>query len=280
MIDLDIETVEKPIVNLFDRKVQVIVLNIDNEKSNLPTKPTYNIEILGKKMTQWVVDAMEGYTVNVVNASAENDIISVIMPYVKDSDYVVVLYCDTPLITKQTIEMALDFVCAKNMQVCKLDRGYIFATEYLRTAEKIYAPRSESFNPDEFFAITNVASLVKATELLQQKINDFHIRRGVAILQPSTTAIGASVSIGTGVTIMGNNTIMGNSVLSDNVTVKENNMLDNAILLKGSSVKASVVKDSVLMENSEVQAFCVIENNSVVKVGESVVSFSHFDNRR
>ena len=201
----EIITEEKPIFTLFDRTVQVIVLNINNEKSNL-SKPTYNVEILGKSISNWVVDAMQDYPVTVVNASIENDVTSVINPYLKESDYVVVLYCDTPLITRETVDNALDYVCAKSMQVCKLDRGYIFSTEYIRTAEKIYSPKAYSFNPDEFFAVTNVAGVVRATEILQQRINDFHIRRGVAILQPASTIIAPSVRIGKGVVIMGNNT--------------------------------------------------------------------------
>ncbi len=279
MIELDTEIVEEKTFTLFDRKVQVIILNINNEKSNLP-KPTYEVQILGKSMTKWVEDSMKDYPVTVINALMENDVTTVIAPYLTDSDYTVVLYCDTPLLTKDTIENALDYVSAKGMQVCKLDRGYIFSTQYVKNADKIYAPKAYSFNPDEFFAVTNVASLVKVTEILQQRINDFHIRRGVAILQPATTTIGPYVRIGNGVVIMGNNTIMGETILSDNVVLKENNMLRDAIILQGASIKASVVRNSVVMENAEVMPFCNIENNSIVKKGEKVASFSNFNNRR
>lgn len=260
-----------------DVDVHVIILNINND-SLATSCPSYARKILGKPMNKWVADAVSKYYTTMVECNKENDIISTILPHLINSSYTAVLYCDTPLLTTKALEEALEYVTVKDIQVCKLERGYIFYTDYLLHAKKIYTPQTYTFNSQDFFAVTSPVAFMQAVEILRMRILHFHLAEGVTFADMNSVTIEPQVRIGKGVVISQNNIITGESIISDNVVLHPNNVLDNAIIFDRACISGSTIRNSIVMEDAVVMPYCSIVNSSIVAKNEEVKSFSNLNN--
>lgn len=243
-----------------DSEVLFIVLLYKNEE--LKTRSPYDIEILGKKMWQWVALAGEGFEVKSTPCTLSSDIVALIKPYVKDHKYVVALYSDTPMITKANVNEILDYFKYNKLNVLKLKRGYVFDAEYLKMCDSIMVSENKLFDGEEFESVDSIPKLNEVTSKLQQKIIDYHLNNGVLIIDKNTTYIDADVSIEKGCVIYPNNHIKGNSYLDENVVLEPNNVVKDSIVSKNAILRSSYVSNSRLRENIIVGPFeTVIDKN-------------------
>ncbi len=250
----------------------VIILKINNPAFKLANKNSYDISILGKSMLDWVKNAVNNYNVCEVECEVESSIFEVVKPYLKNSKYTIILYADTPLITKNTINDILTYVTGKGLKVCKLNRGFVFDTEYLKTCEKIYSLNTYSFNEQDFMPAINMEELNKITAILQYRINQFHMSNGVQLIKPETLIIEADVVIGNNVVIYPFNELRGECVIGNNVTLYSNNSIANSIIFDNCQIEKSVINASVVKSNCNIMAFCNIFNNSLVNEGNTLYS--------
>ena len=262
------EYVAKDGGNEFD----VIVLKINNPAFKLANKNSYDISILGKSMLDWVKNAVNEYDVCEVECDATSSIFEVVKPYLKDSKYTMILYADTPLITKNTINDIETYVIGKGLKVCKLNRGFVFDTEYLKTCEKIYSLNTYSFNEQDFMPAVNMEELNKITAILQYRINQFHMANGVQLIKPETLTIEADVVIGNNVVIYPFNELRGECVIGNDVTLYSNNSIVNSIIFDNCKIEKSAINASVIKSNCNIMPFCNIFNNSLVNEGNTLYS--------
>ena len=250
----------------------VIILKINNPAFKLTNKNSYDISILGKSMLEWVKNAVNEYNVCEVECDATSSIFEVTKPYLKNSKYTIILYVDTPLITKNTINDILTYVTSKGLKVCKLNRGFVFDTQYLKTCEKIYSLNTYSFNEQDFMPAVNMEELNKITAILQYRINQFHMSNGVQLIKPETLIIEADVVIGNNVVIYPFNELRGECVIGNNVTLYSNNSIVNSIIFDNCQIEKSVINASVVKSNCNIMPFCNIFNNSLVNEGNTLYS--------
>ena len=250
----------------------VIILKINNPAFKLTNKNSYDISILGKSMLEWVKNAVNEYNVCEVECDATSSIFEVTKPYLKNSKYTIILYADTPLITKNTINDILTYVTSKGLKVCKLNRGFVFDTQYLKTCEKIYSLNTYSFNEQDFMPAVNMEELNKITAILQYRINQFHMSNGVQLIKPETLIIEADVVIGNNVVIYPFNELRGECVIGNNVTLYSNNSIVNSIIFDNCQIEKSVINASVVKSNCNIMPFCNIFNNSLVNEGNTLYS--------
>lgn len=255
-----------------DTSVDVILLKINNPVFKLVGKKSYDIELLGKSMINWVKLAVQEYNVTEIECGIDSTILDTVKPYLKDGKYTVILYSDTPLITQNTINDIITYVMAKGLKVCKLNRGFVFETEYLKTCEKIYSLNTYSFNEQDFMPAINFNELNKITAILQYRINEFHMQNGVQLIKPETLTIEADVVIGNNVVIYPFNELKGETVIGDNVTLYSNNSISNSIIFENSTVEHSTISDSVIKENCKILSYCNIYDNSLVNMGKELAS--------
>lgn len=255
-----------------DTSVDVILLKINNPVFKLVGKKSYDIELLGKSMINWVKLAVQEYNVTEIECGIDSTILDTVKPYLKDGKYTVILYSDTPLITQNTINDIITYVMAKGLKVCKLNRGFVFETEYLKTCEKIYSLNTYSFNEQDFMPAINFNELNKITAILQYRINEFHMQNGVQFIKPETLTIEADVVIGNNVVIYPFNELKGETVIGDNVTLYSNNSISNSIIFENSTVEHSTISDSVIKENCKILSYCNIYDNSLVNMGKELAS--------
>lgn len=243
------------------KDVLFIVLLYKNE--NMQVRAPYDIEILGKKMWEWVAMAGDECDIVTTPCTEQSDIVSLVKPYVKPNHkQVVVLYSDTPLVSKSNVCEILDYFKYHNLNVLKLKRGYVFDAEYLSACDGIMATENRLFDGEEFEAVDSFAMVNKVTTKLQQLIVSHHMQNGVQIVDKNSTFIDADVVIEKGCVIMPNNTIKGNTYIGENVVLEPNNTIKDSIISKNVVLKNSYISNSRISENVIVGPFeSIIDKN-------------------
>lgn len=270
---------------------QFIVLCEDQPELMQPSSKSYNIHILGLRMSQWVARACLETPVLIPYNKDEFTVLRAIRPYLRNTEYTMVLYADTPLLTKGTVLSILNYVKGKELNVCALPRGYVFKTDYVRRVDEVYGALTYHFNDKEFMSVTNTALLEEAKEILQNRIFDFYASKGVRFNDRRTTYIDATVSIGAHSTIGAFVSITNESKIGEKCTISDNvNITQNSVVSEGayigrgttlidakigkntgarnSHIEASIVKSDALIENSKlyhntfVDEHCLVTNNS------------------
>lgn len=241
--------------------VLFIVLLAKNEK--LQVKAPYDIEILGKKMWQWVALSGDGAKIKTTPCTEESDVISLIKPFVKDEKYTMVFYSDTPLLSRESVIEILEYFKGRHQNVLKLKRGFVFNSEYLLNCEKILSDTNSLFDSAEFEPVNSFQKLSEVTQTLRDMILSYHMDNGVYVVDPKTTYIDADVVIEKGVRIEPNNVIKGESYIGENSVLEANNTISNSIISNNVIVKNSYVSGSRISENMIVGPFETVLDKNV-----------------
>ena len=226
---------------------------------------TSNIEILGKTMLEWVSLALGD---SPVVTAAYNDAVSLpqlIRPYVnRETDFTVLLYSDTPLITRKTV---LDAVCTLEQStnnVLKMTRGYVFRTPFLLSCEKLYTENHQYFDEEDFMTAMSFKQVAIVAEALKTRILSYHMSRGVQFEDPASTFIGCDVVLGKGVVVGPFNTVVGRSIVKDGVRLARGNNIGNSIIDEGATLTSSDISDSYVGKNTSVGPYAYIRPKSLI----------------
>ncbi|MDR3319323.1 MAG: hypothetical protein LBS99_07785 [Clostridiales bacterium] len=225
-------------------------------------------------MLEWVSLSMgdDPFVYAGYNGTAE--IADAVRPYLGDTDYTVVLFSDTPLLQRKTVLEAVGHTVNNKLNVCRMTRGYVFKTGFLRTAETIYTAKRQYFSEeDDFLTATDFERFAFIGEVMKQRILNHHMQNGVYIVDPATTYIDGDVIIGRGVTIMPNNHIKGETVIGDGVTLGENNVIDACILSDGCTVSSSKLIESFVGKAASIGPYAYLRPESVVGDGCRIGDF-------
>ena len=246
-------------------------INFDKESK----KPTFSAVIvhnknsklvlstlLGRSMIDWVSFACESIPHRVINVE-ENENLLKLMQFKLDInyDYTIVLNSNTPLISQDTIKEIIEYATYKNILLCKLPVGYVIKNKEF--SENSFVDSVYSGGGEDFYQVENKKQLNHAIDVLQDRINAFHINNGVDIKKPRSVYIEPMVDIADGVVIYPNNSIKGSSVIGGGVILKENNVIDMSKIGKNSCVSGSVINKSIIADNVYIASFCEI-NNSLI----------------
>ena len=256
-------------------EISGIILNVSYPKVG----DTSNVEILGKTCGEWVKIALsDSYTASV----AYNDITP--LPQLvgrfldTSSTYTVVLFSDTPLITKKTILDAVGHLKDTGKNVLKMTRGYVIRTPYLMRADKIYTEETHYFDEEDFVTAFDFRQISLITDILKNRILAHHMASGVQFDDPSTTYIGSDVTIGSGCRIAPNNIFLGKTVIKNNVTVKTGNVVEDCIIDDGVTLDSSRIYRSYIGKGTSVGPFAYIRPDCVIGSGCRIGDFVEIKN--
>ncbi|MBO4412397.1 MAG: hypothetical protein J5779_00040 [Clostridia bacterium] len=219
----------------------------------------FNKEMMGKKMCNWVKDALCGFETKSIACEPNSSIIPLIKPMIEGYKTAVVLYSDTPLLTKNTVEEILDYFSSRNLNVLKLPRGYVLDCEYIKNVDSVSDINLNEFNKEEFEVVCDAASFAKTNSILKQRILDFHTGNGVMFEDINSCFVDADVIIEPSVKICSNNVLKGETYIGNNVVLEPNNTIINSIISQNCIVKSSYIKNSKITENMVVGPFELIE---------------------
>lgn len=219
--------------------------------------------LLGKTLVEWIRTACP----EAKEILLGQDPIAAIKEGAKGSEFAVVYFSDTPLITTKTLDSTLKAVQKSKSGCIRLLRGYAFRTSSLGKLHSLEEIDETSFFAEEaFLTVTGYKQLAMAEDLLRGEINDRLMDSGVRMIDPSTTYIDASAKICLGVTIYPNNRVEGCSVVESGAVLKPNNMLKNTVIGQDAVIWASSIEDSEVGKGTTVGPFSYIRNHT--KLGE------------
>lgn len=233
----------------------VLFVVLLNKNENFGVRAPYDIEIMGKKMWEWVALSGSGAKVKTTPCTQDSNIISLVKPFVSNEKYTMVFYSDTPLISKQNVLEILDYFEKSGLNVLKLKRGLVFNSEYLLNCENVLAEVNPLFDGEEFDPIDSFNKLNKVADKFKQSILNFHTNNGVYIVDRASTYIDANVVIEKGVKIEQNNVIKGDSYIGENSVLEPNNTIINSIISNNVILKNSYVSNSRISENNIIGPF-------------------------
>ena len=254
-----------------DYTVSVIVLK-------KTAKKIYSSSVLGKPMSEWVLGATKGYMSKVVEYDAKLDSKEFIKPFLEPTDYTLVLYAHTPLITRGVVAGIVEYVTMRESKATKLPIGYMVKNDYLKTTKDIMFDSVYNFHLDAFYEVEDAKQLKYVTSVISSRINTFYMENGVTIDGSDTVVIEPSVCISSGVTIMSHNTLKGNTSIGEGTVIKEKNVLEDCTIGKGCLVSNSNISRSTLYDGVCVGSYCEILD-SVLKEDVVVNKYSTIESR-
>ena len=254
--------VEKVSKHWTEDDVLVIILlnkNFDFQGTRTP----YDLNICGKKMWEWVVLGVGDCEVKTTVCTEESNILTLIKPYLNNKKWTAVLYSDTPLFSGATFLEIMEYVRAKGCNVLNLERGYVFSTEYIKSAESLLSGVVTNFGKNtDFFVVSDSKKLYEATNVIKNRILDFHINSGIIIEDKNSTHIDADVIIENGTIIKQNNALYGLTYIGKNCTLEPNNVIKDSVISDNCIIKYSYLEQSRISENIIVGPFESVINKS------------------
>lgn len=226
---------------------------------------SYNLDLLGNAMFDYVVRACP--TPPACLKYEDENIITMIRPYVRNTEYSLVLYSDTPLVTKSNILNILDFAKSKGLNVCKLTRGWVFNNEYIKHVDEIYAPSTYYFEEEDFMVANTYKQLYIVAQTLKNRIISYHMRGGVYFKDPDTTYIDSNVSIGAGTVIEPYVSLNKNTIIEENAFIGARSTLINAKVYEGASIEGAYIDGGIVMKNVKVKNGAKIYSQTAIKEG-------------
>lgn len=265
-IDNDIETLWQRVVREpVDSDVDVILLRVHHPECGL-SRNSYDISILGKTIKDWVKLAFDKCNVLELSYNEGDDILGFIKPYVGHKKYTAVFYADTPLFSRKTFLSIIDYVKTKGLNVCKVERGYVFDTEYAINAQRIFASVTQGLGNEEDFVIANnMKSIGEITKILKNRMLDYYIRQGVQFIDKDSVYLDADVSIGDNVVIYPGNILQGRTEIQDNVVLYPNNQIVDSKIGANSTIYYSVIRNSQISKDSEIGPFSFVDKGKIKK---------------
>lgn len=226
---------------------------------------TSAMTVLGKSFLDWVALSLTDATdVSVADYNPDMELPVLVRPYVRRSDYIVVLFSDTPLITAKTVAAAVDEAYNSNKTVLKMTRGYVFDCAYLMNAEKIYTENTFYFDEEDFITAFSYKQVGLITDILKNRILDYHMGQGVRFLDLAGTAIGCDVTLEPGVTIGYNNVIMGKTRVKKGATIGNGNVIEDCVIDEGALVENSHLRRAYIGKKTTVGPYANLRGDVVV----------------
>lgn len=116
--------------------------------------------------------------------------------------------------------------------------------------------------------VVDTETAFKAQELIRERINSRHLKRGVMLLSPQTTHIAPDVEIGEGTVILPGCLIYSGTRIGKGCRIGPNCLLEGAKIGDGTSVNEAQIKESSIGKNTTVGPFCWIRPGC--KIGDNV----------
>lgn len=236
---------------------------LENNNLNLQTK-VYNLEICGKSLLSWVTRACPTRPIVLEKLNGDS-VIETIRPYLTSSEYTLVLFADTPLMTRSNINGIMDFVVTRGLNVCKLTRGYVFRTEYIKRVGEIYTPQTYYFEEEDFMMVSSLSQLSIIADIMKNRILSYHMNNGVVFKDAATTFISGDACIGKGTVIEGCTCLYGKIIIGENCKIGAGSKLENTRIYDNTKIGSAIIKNSVVKENCEIGENVVIEKSCMIK---------------
>ena len=220
---------------------------------------SFDIEICGKPMWKYVECATSAYPTKTTLCTHSTNIYSLIRPMLTNSKFTLVLFSDTPLITKQTVEEIAEYVMQNNITCHKLVRGFVFDTEFVKNAQSLANDDILYFGDEDFTTVFDLKQLEFVSSIMKTRILEHHQRNGVLIEDNLTTFIDFDVKIECGVVVEPLCIVKGKTQIGKNTKILAGSYLENAKIGNNCIIQKSFIKNAVILPCTQTKPFEIIE---------------------
>lgn len=235
---------------------------------------TSTVSVLGKTMLDWVKLSFGDAPVAVVDEDKNIDLPLLCRPFVREGyDYIVVLFSDTPLITRKTILSAVEEAYNSGRNVLKMTRGFVFSCAFVLNSDKIYTNDTFYFDEEDFITAFSFKQVGLITDILKNRILDYHMEQGVYFEDLSGTVIGCDVTIDPGVTVGHNNILLGRTRVREGAKLGAGNNLTDCVVEKGSFVEYTHAERSYIGKNCKIGPFVRLCEGNIIGENSEIGSF-------
>lgn len=133
-------------------------------------------------------------------------------------------------------------------------------------------------NMDESLGVNDRIALAQANKLMRERINEYHMRNGVTLIDPEQTYIDADVVIGADTTIEPSVFIKGKTVIGKNCFIGMNSELIDMVLEDNVIVRSSCLEESYIAKNTDVGPMAHIRPNTRLDENVHVGNFVEVKN--
>lgn len=127
---------------------------------------------------------------------------------------------------------------------------------------------------EEILGVNSRVQLAEASNIMQKRINKYHMLNGVTIINPDNTYIGKDVTISEDTIIYPNTFLEGSCNIGSDVILGPNSRIVQSNIANNSVVEQSTVLNSSIDENTKVGPYAYIRPNSQIgkniKIGDFV----------
>lgn len=227
---------------------------------------TANIELLGKTMLDWVTISLDGAPMVAVDFDETKEVPAQVSRLVqgRDEKYTVVLFSDTPLITKKTVTDAVAVAERNGLSVVKMTRGFVFRTSFLLSCEKLYLDNTYYFTEEDFLTANTSHNLALVTDVMRNRILRYHCDRGVRFTDLGTTVVEGDVEIAPDAEIGPQNILKGKTVINSKAKLLYANVIEDGIIGAGAEISSSRIYRSYIGERTTVGPFAYIRPDSII----------------
>lgn len=131
---------------------------------------------------------------------------------------------------------------------------------------------------DEVAGVNDKIELALANKTLQKRINNKWMNKGVTMINPDATYIGADVELDSEVVLYPNVYLEGNTKIQRGTTILPQSFLVNATIGKDCVIDSSRISDSEVKDNCTVGPYAHIRMHSVVESKNRIGNFVEFKN--
>ena len=243
-------------------QVQVVIISLNKKSIDLVNKNN-QIAVCGKTMLEWVKNSVSDYSIKVVELDSEDDFLSAIKVLQIQKKYTVLLFDDTPLLKKNTVEDIVEYFVIKNLSVLKLKRGYMFETDYLSRIDKLLNPQEQVFNDEDFISVDDSNKYSLACGIMKNRIVFYHQKNGVLFENALAVQIDADVSIEAGAMIGPNVQLLGKTIVEGRVKIN-NSTIKDSVIKSNVVLNNCAINHSVIGNNCNIDNYCVIKDKSII----------------
>lgn len=121
---------------------------------------------------------------------------------------------------------------------------------------------------NEAIGVNDRVALATAGQILTKRINDYHMRNGITLVNPANTYIEVDVEIGQDTIIEAGVSLKGKTTIGSNCVIGSNSEIDSSVIANRVAIKQSVIEYSQIAEKVTIGPFAHIRPQSVI--GEEV----------
>ena len=131
---------------------------------------------------------------------------------------------------------------------------------------------------EELQGVNNRLQLAKCEEILQKRIQEFHMMNGVTIVNPGSCSISEDAQIGFDVILEANSHIRGDSKIANNCIIGPNTFIKDTFVDKNCKIINSTLFNSLIMQDINIGPYSHIRPGSKISSNSKIGNFVEIKN--